>query len=49
MGVWTKMSEDRVQQEISQKIYTMQRKVHKLQVVMGTLQPIEVVTAINEN
>ena len=43
------MSEYRVLQEISQKIYTAQGKVHKLQAVMDTLQPTEMVIAINEN
>jgi hypothetical protein len=49
MGVWTQLSEDKEQQEISQKIQAVQEKVQKFKDVMGTLPPTEVVTAMNEN
>jgi hypothetical protein len=49
MGVWTQLNDDKVQQEISQKIYTTHGKVRKLQETMGTLPPIEVVIVMNEN
>jgi hypothetical protein len=49
MGVWTQLSEDKEQQEISQKIQAVQEKAQKFKEVMGTLPPAEVVTMMNEN